>query len=326
MEPLISVIVPIYNVEGYLNECIDSIINQTYQNLEIILVDDGSPDRSGEICDDYAERDKRITVIHKDNEGLSSARNTGIIISKGNYISFVDSDDFISEYFIEILYKAIKKTGAMISSTGYRINRFINSNDNSISFTPNADVIEIDNLSVNEALELLLYQQIPSGAPLRLYHRDIFKDLRFPKGWIFEDVATVYKAFINSNSIALVDASIYAYRVREDGIVKSKFSEAKLVVIPITRNMFEEVSRYSSSLVQAAASRAFAQNFHVFLQIPSDDKKNLNEVYKELKKYRSLVLKDQNKHIRKKNKLGAFFSYFGMRSAYVLGRLYLYFR
>lgn len=117
--PLVSVIVPIYKVERYLKECVDSIINQTYKNLEIILVDDGSPDKSGEIADSYAEKDGRVRVIHKENGGLSDARNVGIESAKGEYISLIDSDDYISQYFIEIMMKnAIKYVTDVVTIGG----------------------------------------------------------------------------------------------------------------------------------------------------------------------------------------------------------------
>ena len=120
-KPLISVIVPIYKVEKYLNKCVKSIINQTYKNLEIILVDDGSPDNCGKICDKLAERDDRIRIIHKKNGGLSSARNAGIEIANGEYIGFVDSDDYIDNDMFETLYNNIKDNNADLSIIGYQI-------------------------------------------------------------------------------------------------------------------------------------------------------------------------------------------------------------
>ena len=119
--PLISVIVPIYNVEEYLNRCVESIVNQTYQKLEIILVDDGSPDNCPRMCDDWAKKDSRIKVIHKENGGLSDARNAGMKITTGEYISFIDSDDYIETCMIEILYEAIKKYDCDIASCRVRI-------------------------------------------------------------------------------------------------------------------------------------------------------------------------------------------------------------
>ena len=117
--PLISVVIPIYKVEKYLCECVDSVINQTYTNLEIILVDDGSPDNCPAICDDYASKDSRIKVIHKENGGQSSARNAGIKIAKGEYISFIDSDDYVSPVYIEQLYSTLKRSGAGLSCCTY---------------------------------------------------------------------------------------------------------------------------------------------------------------------------------------------------------------
>lgn len=115
MNPLISVIVPIYNVEKYLARCVDSIVNQTYKNLEIILVDDGSPDRCPKMCDDYAEKDSRIKVVHKKNGGLSDARNAGMAVATGEYISFIDSDDYVSDDFFECLLDVMNKENSDIA-------------------------------------------------------------------------------------------------------------------------------------------------------------------------------------------------------------------
>ena len=119
MDHLVSIIIPVYNVEKYLSQCIESVINQTYKNLEIILIDDGSPDNCGEICDSYAEKDSRIIVLHKKNEGVSAARNDGIAISKGEYICFVDSDDYVLENYVETLYKTIVEKKVDVVSCGF---------------------------------------------------------------------------------------------------------------------------------------------------------------------------------------------------------------
>ena len=115
MEPLISIIVPVYQVEAYLDRCVASLLAQTYVNLEIILVDDGSPDRCPAICDMYAQKDSRVRVIHQENAGLSGARNAGIEVAKGEYLAFVDSDDYVSENFIRVLYDLLKETGCAVS-------------------------------------------------------------------------------------------------------------------------------------------------------------------------------------------------------------------
>ena len=131
--PLITVIIPIYKVEKYLPKCLDSVLAQTYSNLEIILVDDGSPDNCGAICDEYAARDSRIRVIHKENGGLSSARNSGIDICRGKYISFIDSDDFVSPYFIEMLYRGVHDFNCEIATVEHGVS-FMEGKDDSVVF------------------------------------------------------------------------------------------------------------------------------------------------------------------------------------------------
>ena len=322
MKPLISVIIRIYNVEEYLIECIDSVINQTYSNLEIILVDDGSQDKCGVMCDQYKEKDPRIVVIHKENGGLSSARNAGLDICKGEYISFVDSDDYISPYFIEMMYKGICFNNADVSTIVGSIPFYAEAKDRPFLAKSLTDCT-IKAIDKKEALLLLCYQNIANGAPFRLYKKDIFDDIRFPVGYVFEDVATTYKTFIMAKRMSIVDAKIYAYRVRKDSIVRMKFSEKKMVVIPITQIMYKDICNYDKHLKNAAASRAFAQNYHVFLQVPYDDKNSLKLIWNEMIKYRQIVVKDKSKLIRKKNKIGAIMTFLGLNISYFVGSMYL---
>lgn len=317
-KPLVSVIVPIYNVEQYLRECIDSIIRQTYKNLEIILVDDGSPDNCGKIAETYAEKDNRIKVLHKENGGLSDARNVGITEAKGEYISLIDSDDYISEFFIEIMMKNAMKYDADVITTG-QSEQFFDESKERPELAKSADDFKSRCISVKEALVDMSYQVIPNGAQFRIYRRYIFDHIKYPKGYIFEDVATTYKTFIAARKMCLVDAKIYAYRVRQNSIVRKKFSQDKMVAIPITRRMYHDLVAYDSSLRPAAASRAFAQNFHVFLQVPEEDKDSMKKLWHEVIKYRRLVAADRDKRVRKKNKIGAFVTYLGMMPAYEIG-------
>ncbi len=319
---LVSVIVPIYKVEKYLNKCVDSLLKQTYKNLEIILVDDGSPDNCGKICDRYKEKDKRIKVIHKTNGGLSDARNIGVDYSTGDFISFIDSDDFVSPIFVERMLNAMVKTGADIVSTDYNIARFIDLDEETVRLDEEYDETNTSVLTVDEALRLLLYQRIPNGAPFRLYRRYVFNELVFPCGIIFEDVAIVHKLFMKVNRIALVHEKMYAYRLRKDGIVRSGFSLDKMVVVSITRNLYEDIVNYNPELKKAACSRAFAQNFHVFLQIPAEYKQEKCIVFEELKKYRMMVIIDENKNVRVKNRIGAFISLLGPDISMMLGKVY----
>ncbi|MCB6607718.1 glycosyltransferase family 2 protein [[Clostridium] symbiosum] len=323
MDTLISVIVPVYGVENYLSTCIDSIIKQTYANIEIILVDDGSQDKSGELCDYYLTQDSRIRVIHKKNGGLSDARNAGIDICNGEFISFIDSDDYISPIFIEILYNAAKKMNADIVTCSNAVS-FIDGVAKKVELETKLERCNIEEIKQKEVIRKILYQRIPNGAPHRLYKRSIFNELRFPFGYLFEDVATVYKAFFLANKIAIVDANLYAYRIRQDSIVRMKFSDKKMIAITIGKELFENISLFDLSLKKAAASRAFALNFQVFLQVPPNDQENLKKLWEEIIKYRKLVISDFDTYIRPKNKYAAILSFLGMRTAHKIGRRILY--
>ena len=186
IEPIISVVVPIYNVEPYLSTCIESIVNQTYNNLEIILVDDGSPDNCPQICDQWAGKDKRIVVIHKKNGGLSDARNAGINIAKGQYISFIDSDDYIEPTLYEKMLQAIINTGAEIACCG----RYVIDNDKQVLRTCHV-MNGINKFDVESALREMLYANcIEEAAWDKLYKIDLFDNIRYPVGEINEDIVT----------------------------------------------------------------------------------------------------------------------------------------
>lgn len=320
-KPLISVIVPIYNVEQYLCKCIDSIISQTYTNLEIILIDDGSPDNCGDICDQYALKDDRIIVIHQKNGGLSAARNSGIDICKGEYISFVDSDDFVSPFFIEMMYCGLKKFDCEISSLERRM-QFIDGQDETVTFEKNAEDYIVEEIIPKEAIRRMMYQQLPNGVQWRLYKKEIFSEIRFPVGWLYEDAATTHKTFMKCKKIALIHADIYAYRLRQNSIIRMKFTSKKLISITIGEQIVKEIREYDEDLYDAACSRAFAINYHVFLQIPLNQPNNLKQVWKIVKRYRKTVVKDKCQLMRKKNKIGAYISYLGLYPAHIVGTLF----
>lgn len=322
MEPLISVIIPIYNVEKYLKKCIDSVIAQTYKNLEIILVDDGSPDNCGKICDEYAKKDRRIIVIHKENEGLSSARNAGIDICKGEYISFVDSDDFVSPYFIEMLYRGVHDYNCEIATVAHGVN-FVDGQDDSVIFAAYKSHCSYEEIKPREAIRLMMYQKLPNGAQWRLYKREIWNDLRFPVGWLYEDAATIHNAFMKATQMVIVHASIYAYRIRQNSIIRMTFSPSKLVCIDVGEKIVKEVTDYDKTLYAAACSRAFAVNYTVFLQVPKTDKVSMMKIWTEIKKYRRTVLNDISPKVRFKNRVGAAVSYLGMDAAWRIGRKYI---
>lgn len=214
MKSLVSVIVPIYKVEKYLNKCVDSIINQSYKNLEIILVDDGSPDKCGEICDKYVEKDSRVKVIHKQNGGLSDARNAGIDIAKGDYLLFVDSDDWINKYMIEnLVLFATDKNLDIVEC------KFISVHDRR-EIKDEVNVGECKIFSNIEALENHFNGEgVYRCVWNKLYRKYLFDDLRFPKGKVAEDLHTTYKLLFKANKVGLIDFVGYYYYIRENSIM-----------------------------------------------------------------------------------------------------------
>lgn len=217
-DELISVIIPVYNVEKYLPRCIDSIIGQSYQNLEIILVDDGSPDNCGRICDEYALKDNRIKVIHNKNGGVSSARNAGIDVSTGCFITFVDSDDYISENYIDILYSNLIESNSDISVINYTeiFGEKINSKNISSGLR--------NVFSQHDFISLLLSKKVICSCWGKLYKRDLFEYIRFPLGRVHaEDAWVLYKTCFKASRVVFDETVCYYYLIREGSAVQKKF-------------------------------------------------------------------------------------------------------
>lgn len=214
MGKLISVIVPIYRSEKYLDKCISSIVGQTYQNLEIILVDDGSPDKCPDMCDRWAEEDCRIKVIHKVNGGPSSARNSGIESASGDYLSFVDSDDWIALDLFERVMKIFDENDPDIVT--FDCNR-INEKGEIYASTEN---IEAGLISSEKAIHELLKGNINNYAVNKVYKKHVFEGVRFPEGRTWEDMAIAYKLLLNCTSVYCYPAKLYFYYTRSDSISK----------------------------------------------------------------------------------------------------------
>ena len=236
---LISVIVPVYNVEKYLNRCVDSIINQTYSNLEIILINDGSTDTSGKICDEYKKRDNRIQVIHQKNGGLSAARNAGIDIATGKYLTFIDSDDWIHLKYIEILYGMICTSNSLVSICSYK----------RVS-TKVKDII-INDVKTMEYDAEYFYQKYPTIstiAPGKLYEKSCFENIRYPIGKIHEDEFVTYKILFNTKNIIFTDLELYNYFINENGIMRSEFSIGRYDAIEAAEErvvFFKKIGKYN---------------------------------------------------------------------------------
>ena len=259
---LISVIVPVYNVEPYLNRCIKSIVNQTYRNIEIILVDDGATDNSGVMCDEWQYKDNRIKVIHKVNGGLSDARNVAIKCATGTYITCIDSDDNVDEDMIEYLYYLVKKYKCRMSLCSHRI---LFERNNKIKSLGNG---KEEVLSAEECIKKMCYHDcVDTSAWGKLYERELFNNIEYPVGKLFEDIGTTYKAFIASEKIACGYKDKYTYYVRANSIVTGSFNIRKLDLLEMTDKMADDVLKQFPNLKEAVLRRRLYARFSTLNQM-----------------------------------------------------------
>lgn len=220
--PLVSVIVPVYNVERYLCRAVDSILNQTYKNLEIILVEDGCSDRCPEICDNYSRKDFRVKVIHKENEGVSVARNTGLDKASGEYITFVDSDDWVDERMIEIMIDTLIARNCDVVCVGSNI---VNGKDDILrKFQIEKDEV----VSGIDVAKLMLRDTFPYNFCWgKIFKGELFEKVRFPKGRLYEDNATTYKAICRSHKVCLLSQCLYYYFREREGNTTSELKSER---------------------------------------------------------------------------------------------------
>ena len=244
MKPIISIIVPIYNVERYLSRCIESILNQSFKEFELILVNDGSLDNSGEICDIYASKDDRVKVIHKKNGGVSSARNVGVSTANGEYIGFVDPDDYIDKEMYYKLYRLCIDNDSNIAIC--RFNREINGKLQNIGSTE--EIIELNNIeAMNELFKGNLYRFSLCN---KLFSKKCFNNVSFPEGRIHEDLSTTYKLFVNSRKASYINYCGYIYVRRENSISTSTYSEKRLQAFIGWDEIIDFMSRNYSELIE----------------------------------------------------------------------------
>ena len=294
---LISVIVPIYNSEKFLKPCLDSVINQTYKNLDIILIDDGSTDDSGNICEEYAKNDGRIRVFHKQNGGISVARNEGIQNARGAYITFVDSDDRIFPDMIDYLYRLIDQYQCKMSLCTHTV--IWEDGKKSKCMGGNGE----ERCSSEKCLKRMLYHDvIDTSVWGKLYSVELMDNIVFPAGKLFEDIGTVYKLFIKSQEIACGYQSKYEYRIRKHSITTQSFSLGKLDLPEMTDLMAEEVLNVFPGLKEATLRRRVYARFSTLNQMLDVDgyKHIREEMIKFIKENGSAVLKDSDAPLRDK--------------------------
>lgn len=297
MQPMISVIVPIYKVEPYLIRCIKSIQNQTYTQVEIILVDDGSPDNCGKICEEFAAKDERICVIHKENGGLSDARNAGLSVAKGEYIAFVDSDDYIAPTFLETLYKHLVETDSDVALCSYQVVA-----GEEVSIKQDKEPL----VSVYDRKELLLnlYDANHEDATFfivawnKLYKRSLWEQVRFPKGKIHEDEATTYQVFDLCKKGVYVKVPLYGYFTSDSSITRDAFSLKRLHWMDALNDRIAYFEKLKEEQLVACSIRARADGaIHYFYPLQQLDGKTgqYQKEMTQLKSYIRIALKENKR-------------------------------
>ena len=287
---LISVIVPVYNVESYLPRCVDSILSQTYENLEIILVDDGSKDASGSLCDAYAQKDSRIRVIHKKNGGLSSARNAGIDAASGEYLAFVDSDDWIEQCSYEwmaglMLHYAVK----MVCAGRYDVDG--GTGEKTVGLCPQKEeVIPGEEM----AGRIFTWDNCDSSACDKLYHRSLFETYRFPLGVVCEDLPVIYRVALEAGRVALCDKPVYNYYHRPGSISMSPVSDKTFHYSRHTAVIYPEICKKYPAIKEQAEFLRVRSLYHLCLTLEQAEQ----EIRERYARERSQTRKELRKHWR----------------------------
>lgn len=281
---LVSVIIPVYNVESYLPECIESVRNQTHKLLEIILVDDGSTDNSGILCDKYSKTDERIKVIHKANGGLSSARNAGIRKASGEFISFIDSDDWVDNTMLEKLLIPCLETGSLLSMCGSYI-VFSKENIRVRKCPSKTECVSLEEFWI----KLLKTTEGDFISCDKLYHRSLWKNYKFPEGKVYEDIRILYKVIEQSELISTVDEPLYYYRIRNAAIT-STFNPQILELVDVGA----EIRKYTD--VKYPGLTKLSLGFYIkeicdVITIIERQNKEVRNTYKKEKKLLKHILK-----------------------------------
>ena len=280
---LISVIIPVYNVEKYLQECVDSVLAQTYQNFEIILVDDGSTDSSGAICDEYAKQDERISVLHQENKGLSITRNNGLQIASGEYIYFLDSDDWIENSTLEILLQEITKESADVVFMDAK--SFVEQKEKEVE----QRYIRKKKYDANNGIQMLTHlieeKEYHSSVPLLFMKANFLKrnSLEFIAGIVYEDMVFTYEVFLKAQRVSHVNEALYQRRYRSNSIMTSKKKIKDYVSAKI---VYEKVSTYVSEeeVTKSYVIRCAFNALNIYKKLSLQERKEYKKDYKELKR------------------------------------------
>lgn len=299
--PLISVIIPVYKVESYLNRCVDSVLNQSYKNIEILLVDDGSPDKCGEICDQYAEKYGNVKVIHQKNQGLSAARNTGIREAEGEFLGFVDSDDFIEEDMYQVLLQNIISSNADIAIGG-----IIDCYEETGKMYAQFDG-EVNVYNGNEAIKSVLTNRgnVTAHVVTKLYKKTIFDKITFPIGKLYEDAYTIIDFLLACDKVVVINKGLYYYCHRGNSIVESPFGKRDMNLIHAWQENHRLILERMPELKEEIEFRYLWSCFYLLDKIYVGNKEHDEE--KELLHILRSNTKNilRNAYFRKSRKIGA---------------------
>jgi glycosyltransferase involved in cell wall biosynthesis len=286
MNPKISIIVPVYKVEQYLRKCVDSILAQTLTNFELILINDGSPDNCGEICDEYVKKDSRVRVIHKENGGQATARNWGLDMAKGDYVGFVDSDDWIEPDMYELLYRICENNDCDIASCSSKI------------YYQNKTVITgthpLHSLNNSEAMRALLEGKLFDEVVwTKLFKRSVIGNIRFPVGVMYEDTAFTYRVIHECKKVCCIGEPKYNYIKRESSTMDRAIKNVSIDAVMIYDEMYEFINKHYQELGNLVALK-LANSSMVVLNLMSSRKK-----FKEYKSKYYTVTSILNKYFNK---------------------------
>ncbi|NHM29280.1 glycosyltransferase family 2 protein [Neobacillus terrae] len=296
MSAKISIIVPIYKVEPYLRQCVGSILAQSYTNFELILVDDGSPDKCGEICDEYAKKDNRIKVIHKKNGGLSSARNAGLDIAAGDFIGFIDGDDFVDTDMYEILYNLLVEYNADVAECSLKIIKSSNLQPLETDKIKDGTVESGDNLF---ALKRLLEKPIRNVACNKLYKKELFADLRYPDK-LYEDGFLTYKIFYKLKKYVFIELDKYNYVQREDSIMgkQKKYSLKNLDGLEVQEERYQFLkSRIKNQTILILAEYNLFRQILFHYKMMQQDSKQIDPDRKFRKMLKNRIIKEYTRYL-----------------------------
>lgn len=310
---MISIILPVYNVQAYIRSCLDDLMAQEYQDFEVLLVDDGSTDVSGDILEEYAQKDARFRIIHQKNTGAAQARNVALEARRGEYITFVDADDHIAPGYLRVMMEDMQEARADIACCAWWF--LYEDGLQEHPFQGEGGQLEI--WDMRTAMRELLYQRkLESTMWCKLYKASLFEGLRFEPGNVYEDLQIIYRVIARAGTVCYRAYEGYGYLQRAEGVTQQKFSPKKMQLIDVADEMLAFIEQEYPDLRCAAVSRLIRANFHIYLQTPRTQayQAERRRMENNIKTYRGVVITD--KHAKRGTRVAAIMSYFGMGTVF----------